>query len=123
MLYNKILIDNLLNLAQGKKHSVSLKQYLNNNHNLLNNNTNSSFSKFQINIVQNTPENVINYESTDGNPSNIDRRDSNQKPCIHSDMNLNKEQENETNDPNMVKIKFVVNKDEWKKKKRNLNFI
>lgn len=34
-------------------------------------------------------------------------------------MNIIKENENETNDPNMVKIKFVVNKDEWKKKKRN----
>lgn len=113
---------NLFNIAQGKKHTVSLKQYLNNNHNILSNNNNSSFSKFQINIVQNTPENVINYESTDGNPSNIERTDSNQKPIIHSDLNLNKEQENETNDPNMVKIKFVVNKDEWKKKKRNLRF-
>lgn len=100
-----------------------MKQYLNNNHNLSNNNNNSSFSKFQINIVQNTPENIINYESTDGNPSNIDRTDSNQMPTMHSDVNLQKEQEKETNDPNMVKIKFVVNKDEWKKKKRNLIYL
>lgn len=92
---------------------------MNNNHNLSNNN--SSFSKFQINIVQNTPENVINYESNnDGNPSNIERSDSNKIPGIFSDMNGNKEYENETNDPNMVKIKFVVNKDEWKKKKRRI---
>lgn len=93
---------------------------MNNNHNLSNNN-NSSFSKFQMNIVQNIPENIINYESNnDGNPSKIERSGSNRIPTTHSDLNGNKDIENETNDPNMVKIKFVVNKDEWKKKKRKL---
>ena len=93
---------------------------MNNNHNLSNNN-NSSFSKFQINIVQNIPENLINYESNnEGNPSKIERSGSNRIPMTHSDLNGNKDIENETNDPNMVKIKFVVNKDEWKKKKRKL---
>ncbi len=57
------------------------------------------------------------YESTnEANITNENPKKINNPSNFHTDVNLNKD--SETNDPNMIKIKFVVNKDEWKKKKR-----
>lgn len=99
---------------------MSLKQYLNNNQKVLNKNNNTSFSKFQINIVQNNQENIKNYESTNDaantnkNENNNNEENTSEKKDLYSNIN----NQNEIMDPNMIKIKFVVNKDEWKKKKR-----
>lgn len=101
---------------------MSLKQYLNNNQKVLNKN-NTSFSKFQINIVQNNQENIKNYESTN-DAANLNKNENNnnkEKNTEKKELNSNINNQNEIIDPNMIKIKFVVNKDEWKKKKRKLN--
>lgn len=85
---------------------MSLKQYLNHNNQLNKNHTN--FSKFQINIVQNNQDTDKLYEGYDTAHINADNAICIPNPQIENN-----------HDPNMIKIKFVVNKDEWKKKKRN----
>ncbi len=84
---------------------MSLKQYLNYNNQLNKNHTN--FSKFQINIVQNTQDSDKIGEGYD----TANRTADNAMSTPNQQIEIN-------HDPNMIKIKFVVNKDEWKKKKR-----
>lgn len=122
-----IFLANLFKLDPNKTHKVSLIKFLNDNHS---DRKNTNFSKFDINIVQNFQDYVKTSETVEcsmkNSDTNLDSKlyeSSDQNNLLKNINNIidfsNIGSKNSLlNDENKIQIKFIVHRDEWKKKKR-----